>query len=94
MQAPTDDTRCPDGRPDPTSSSPGNLHLRSTADHPAGAVGKRVKCPACGSGVTLAAEPPRPAAVASALVPSQHRSGLEGLSPEYRIRPGRWFAAA
>jgi len=51
-------------------------------------VGKRLKCPACGAGVTAVAEP------VAVPAPRRRCSGLEGLSPAYRIRPLHWLAVA
>lgn len=68
--------------------------------------GKRVKCPACGNSVTVAAAGPRrdvPQAVPTVPRPAEpqppalaprHHPGLEGLSPDYRIRLGQWIAVA
>ncbi len=71
--------------------------------------GKRLKCPGCGAAVVVpelvmaAAQPPVPP-ISSARAEDlperlpdakpRRRRGLEGLSPDYRIQLGRWFAAS
>src|SRR5688572_11981492 len=59
---------------------------------PLESAGKRLKCPKCGASLPVPAAQPRPAQPVSVTVPA--RTKLEGLSPDYRIRLGRWIEAA
>lgn len=65
---------------------------------PQEAAGKRLKCPKCGASVAVPRTQARPAQPVAVPAPTPvlvaARTKLEGLSPDYRIRLGRWMEVA